>query len=68
MLSPFLVSPPKPPILSPLLLLTNTPIPTSLSWHSPTLGLRAFIGPRASDPIEFLTFLKALIFEENINF
>ena len=28
--------------------LTNRPSPTSLSWHSPTLGHQAFTGPRAS--------------------
>ena len=33
-------------------LLTNPPTPDSLSWHSPTLGHRAFKGPRASSPID----------------
>jgi hypothetical protein len=37
----------KPPISAPVPLLTNTPISASLSWHSPTLGHRAFTGPRA---------------------
>lgn len=41
-------SPLKTPIPSPLPLLTNPPTPTSLSWHSPTLGHRASIRPRAS--------------------
>jgi hypothetical protein len=36
----------------PLPLLTNPPSPASLPWHSPTLGHRAFIGPRASPPID----------------
>ena len=48
MLSPFLVSPyplPKP-------LQTNTPTPTSRPWYSPTLGHRAFTGPKASPPID----------------
>ena len=27
-------------------------MPTSLSWHSPTLGHRAFTEPRASSPID----------------
>ena len=31
-------------------LLTNLPSSTSWSWHSPTLGYRVFIGPRASPP------------------
>ena len=48
MLSPFLVSPLKSTIPSPLGLLTNPPIPDTLFWHSPTLGHRAFTGPRAS--------------------
>jgi hypothetical protein len=33
-------------------LLTNSPTPASLSWHSPTLGHRAFTGPRASPLID----------------
>jgi hypothetical protein len=37
---------------SPLPLLTNPPTPTSWPWHSPTLELRAFTGPRASPPID----------------
>jgi hypothetical protein len=40
------------PIPSPLPLLTNPPTPASWSWHSPTLGHRAFIGQRASPPID----------------
>ena len=52
MLSPFLVSPLKTPITSPQPLLTNLPTPASLSWHFPILGHRAFIGPRASPPID----------------
>jgi hypothetical protein len=53
MLSPFQVSPPKilyPPSPSPLL--TNIPTPASWPWHSPTLGHRAFTGPRASPPLD----------------
>jgi hypothetical protein len=50
MLSPFLVSHPKPPYSLPLL--TNPPTPASWPWHSPTLGHRAFIGQRASPPID----------------
>jgi hypothetical protein len=47
----------KPPIPSPPLLLwvcspTHPPTPSSLSWHSPTLGLQAFTGPKASLPID----------------
>jgi hypothetical protein len=38
MLSPFLVLLPKPNYPITLPLLTNPPTPTSLSWHSPTLG------------------------------
>jgi hypothetical protein len=51
LLAPFLVSPlknlPSPP---PLHLLTNPPTPTSWLWHFPTLGQRAFTGPRVSPP------------------
>ena len=36
----------------PLPLLTNPPTPASLSWHSPTLGHRAFTRPRASPLID----------------
>jgi hypothetical protein len=54
MLSPFLVSPVETPIPSVSLLLINLPTPTSLPWHSPTLGHRAFSGPRASPPINDL--------------
>jgi hypothetical protein len=53
MLSPFLVSPPKPPYLTHTLLLpTHPPSPASQTWHSPTLGHRVFSGPRASLPID----------------
>ena len=31
---------------------THTPTPTSLPWHSPPLGHRAFPGPRAFPPID----------------
>ena len=41
---------PIPPLSPPPL--TNPPTPTSLPWHSPTLGHRAFSGPRASLPID----------------
>jgi hypothetical protein len=41
-----------PAIPSPLTVLTNPPTPASLSWHSPTLGHRAFTGPRAFPPID----------------
>ena len=52
MLSPFLVSPLKTsyPLLLPLL--TDIPTPTSWPWHSPTLGHKAFIEPRASLPVD----------------
>ena len=33
-------------------LLTNTPTPAPLSWHSPKLTHRVFTGPRASAPID----------------
>jgi hypothetical protein len=36
----------------PLPLLTNPPTPTSYPWYSPTLGHRAFTGPRDSPPID----------------
>jgi hypothetical protein len=39
--------PPHPPLWSP-----NPPTFASLSWHSPTLGHRAFTGPRTSPPID----------------
>jgi hypothetical protein len=32
-------------------LLTNPPTPASWPWHSPILGPRTFIGPRASPPV-----------------
>ena len=53
MLSSFLVSPLKnhlPPRTFPLI--TNPPTPTFWPWHSPTLGRRAFTGPRVSTPID----------------
>jgi hypothetical protein len=40
------------PIPSPLPLLTNPPTPNSWALHFPTLGHRAFIGQRASPPID----------------
>ena len=40
------------PYLIPAPLLTNLPTPAYLYWHSPTLGHRAFSGPRASPPID----------------
>jgi hypothetical protein len=56
MLSPFLIYPQKTPIPNTLThslpLLTNPPKPASLSWHSPTLGHRAFTEPRASPLID----------------
>jgi hypothetical protein len=68
MLSPYLVSPAKKtkkqknkktkkqknknPITSPIPLLLNPPTLASCPWHSPTLGLRAFTGPRDSPPID----------------
>ena len=52
MLSPFLVSFLKPPISSPLPLLTNPPTPTSWHWHALILGYRTFTRPRASPPID----------------
>jgi hypothetical protein len=63
MLSPFLVSPPKTPYPVSLTLLTNPPTPASLSWNYPTLGHRAFSGPRASPLIDIqpLTFNKAIL-------
>ena len=42
----------KPPIISPLPLLTNPPTLTSLSWHSPVLG----IGP-SQDQGSFLPLM-----------
>jgi hypothetical protein len=44
----------KPPTSSPLPLLTNSLTPASWSWHFPTLGHRAFPGPRAFPPIDDL--------------
>ena len=49
MLSPFCF-PPKTPLYHPLL--TNPPISTSLTRHSPILGHQTFIGPRVSPPID----------------
>jgi hypothetical protein len=40
-----------PPMSFPFPLLTNPPTPASWPWHSCTLGHRAFIGQRASPPI-----------------
>ena len=37
---------------SPLHLLTNVPTTPFWLWHSPTIGHRAFTGPRASPPID----------------
>jgi hypothetical protein len=54
MLSSFLIFPQNPPIPSSLPLLADPPTPTSLSWHSPTLGHQAFTGPRASPLIDVL--------------
>jgi hypothetical protein len=51
MLSPLLVSPLNSPIPPLFPLLTNPPTPASWPWHSPTLGHRAFTGPRASPAI-----------------
>jgi hypothetical protein len=42
----------KPPIPSPLPLLTNPPIPASWPWHFSILGHRTFTGPRAPPPID----------------
>jgi hypothetical protein len=44
---PFPSFPSENPLSRPLPLLTNSPTPASWPWHSPTLGLRAFTGPRA---------------------
>jgi hypothetical protein len=55
MLSPFPFPPPKNTLpLSPSLfpLLTNPPTPAFWPWHSPTLEHRAFLGQRASPPID----------------
>jgi hypothetical protein len=40
------------PIPFPLSMLTNLPTPASQSWHSPTLGHRAFTRSRASPLID----------------
>jgi hypothetical protein len=50
----------KPPILSPLPLLTNPPTPTSWPWYSPTLRHRALTGPRVSPSIDDLLGLLLL--------
>jgi hypothetical protein len=42
----------KNPIIPPPPQITNTPTPASLSWHSATLGHRAFTKPRASPQID----------------
>ena len=53
MLSPFIVSPSKKsPILYHLPLLPYPHTPASWPWHSPVLGNRTFIGPRASLPVD----------------
>ena len=44
--------PPKIPNLSLLPLLTIPLSPSSLSWHSPIMGLLAFLGTRASLPFD----------------
>ena len=53
-ISPFLVLPPDipSPVSSLFPLLTNSLTPASWPWHSPTLGHRAFTGPRTSSPID----------------
>ena len=51
MLSHFLISPLKAPYHM-LPILTNPPTPTSLSWHSLTLGQWAFSEPSASPIID----------------
>jgi hypothetical protein len=48
------ISSQSPSIPYPFTLLTNTHIRTSLSWHSPTLGHRAFSRPRDSPLIDAL--------------
>jgi hypothetical protein len=52
MLSPFLVSPLKIPYPLPPPPAHQPTHSHSWSWHSPTLGHRAFTGPRASHPID----------------
>ena len=52
MLSPFLVSSPKPHYLLPFPLLTNPPTPISWPWQSSTLGHSVFTGPRDCPPLE----------------
>jgi hypothetical protein len=49
---PFPSLPSRNPPSPPHSLLPNPPTPASWPWHSPTLGHRAFIGPRASPPID----------------
>ena len=49
---PFPGFPSENPLSHPPALLTNTPIPTSWPWYSPTLGHRTFIGPRVSPPTD----------------
>jgi hypothetical protein len=51
MISHFLISPLKITYSLTSPLITNPHTPTSFSWHSPTLGHRAFTGTRASPPI-----------------
>jgi hypothetical protein len=43
---------PQSPLYPPLVLLPNSPTPTSWSWHSPLLGHMIFSRPRASPPID----------------
>jgi hypothetical protein len=52
MLFSFLVSSLKIPYPLSLPLLPSPLTPTSWPWHSPILGHRTFIGPRASPPID----------------
>ena len=52
MLTPFLVSPQKPLIPSPLSLFTIPLTPSFWYWHSPTEGHESFTVPRASPHID----------------
>jgi hypothetical protein len=52
MLSSFLISPPKIPCLLPTPPAPQLTHSHSWSWHSPILGHRTFIGPRASPPLD----------------
>ena len=49
---PFPGFPCENPLFPPPYTHTNPPTPASWPWHSPTLGHRAFTGPRASSPID----------------